>query len=665
MSQHLAIFQVGPVQEYIFTAKRTQDFWAGSCILSYLAAVAVATVEGQCPGSIVYPLDRGGNSLLDVVKTDPGDCQRHDFSSFIEGFIPTLPNRMVACHSNPDQLKASLENARENVLKVYKCIDGKVKDQLRTILRNPNWQNVWDRQTRDVWIEVYWIIYSQGPAESYSEAYANAERYFGARKAIRNFTQNTDGESGHKCTLCGEREALWRDTATVMKRELRYVFRVNERLCNPCTVKRLAPQFYFKANLEYPSTSSVAAAGFLDELAAKLPTPQTKALSLEFIEAFNDMGLERFPRKCAPLPYLANRVETCPPECGLLFNLDGDAFIPDNYQALKLIKEYRSTPPADMQQFEESVKICKGKLAGLMDRVGDTCKYYGVIMMDGDRMGEKLRACASEEEHQEFSAKLGAFSHQVVPLIAEGLFRAKVIYFGGDEGIIFCTLEDTLPLIRALRAAFSGHVKAGPDGGVLVDFGMDGQAHIDIPELRLNYAPIGTDATASVGVVVAHHQQALLQVMGEAAACLEIAKDKGDRNAFCIALMKRAGGTTRSFAKWFFKDEQLGTIDTIGHLEAMKELYRIDPGGLSPRWLQDLHLTKGALKPTSRPAVGSEMKRIALRHCGKPCQEQLKSLLNEAAALVSKLLPEAGRDVWENLIQLESVANYIAKGGGK
>ena len=54
------LFQIGPVQDFIRQARKTQDLWAGSFLLSYLIAQAMLAVAREIgPDAIVYPQLRG------------------------------------------------------------------------------------------------------------------------------------------------------------------------------------------------------------------------------------------------------------------------------------------------------------------------------------------------------------------------------------------------------------------------------------------------------------------------------------------------------------------------------------------------------------------------------------------------------------------------------
>lgn len=272
MSEYLAIFQIGPVQEYISCAKRTQDFWAGSYILSYLSAVAIATVDNKLQNKIIYPV-HDDDELVNAVKAKPEEPAEHDFTS-VKKYIGTLPNRFVAIHDERKKLIAILNESKKNVIQAYQWLVSNVKLKLekeagKSCILDKKWNSIWERQSKD-FIETCWAIYDINTSIDYGGNYMNAERLFGSRKGIRDFKQIVpDGEPGEKCTLCGERQALigntklakefWKELVlSLVSSNYKYSFRENDRLCSTCVVKRLAPDIFFKASLSFPSTSAFA-----------------------------------------------------------------------------------------------------------------------------------------------------------------------------------------------------------------------------------------------------------------------------------------------------------------------------------------------------------------------------------------------------------------------
>lgn len=689
MSEYLAIFQIGPVQEYISCAKRTQDFWSGSYILSYLAAVAIATVDNKLPNRIIYPV-HDDDELVDAVKAKPEEPSEHNFKS-VKKYIGTLPNRFVAIHDEKKKLIAVLNESKKNVINAYQKLVSRVKLRLekeagKSCILDEEWNSIWERQGKN-FIETCWAIYDMNTSIDYGGNcgnYMNAERLFGARKGIRDFKQILpDGEPGEKCTLCGERQALkgntrsarelWKELVlSLASSNYKYSFRENDRLCSTCVVKRLAPDIFFKAPLYFPSTSAFAVSSALDELARNWDNTKIQESVQNFIAEFNGLKLNH-PDNNRPIPIIESHLKDKIKNNQRIFHWDGRLFIADTYQPDKLIKEYKIDKNA-VQPTVESCNSCRDALKNLMnnlkmDNLKDVLpsKYYAVLMMDGDNMGEHLSECNDKKEHRDFSECLSDFSRKIVPLLAEQYFRGKVVYFGGDEGVIFVGLEDLLPLMRYLRAAFSGHIVLNKNKAECqIDFGIEGLDIIEDKAQNKQYKTVGKKATACIGAVIAHHQQSLLQVIEEVHTCLERAKKEDKKDSFCIALMKRSGGTTRSIGRWYYPANRKspGGVDVLEHLEKMKDLYR-KPDGLSGGWLFDLDREKTGLNTINTEAVRCEIRRLCFRHCGKNHHADLEPLVNETGIIIKGIrTPDRINDTLDNFIQLEFIANYIAKGGG-
>jgi CRISPR-associated protein Cmr2 len=97
--QAFLLFQIGPVQDFIKQARTTRDLWAGSFLLSYLISRAMFAVAKQLgPDSIVYPqlrgvplIDRFGYSGDGQFWSEPLRASSRD-----ELLTPNLPNRFLA-----------------------------------------------------------------------------------------------------------------------------------------------------------------------------------------------------------------------------------------------------------------------------------------------------------------------------------------------------------------------------------------------------------------------------------------------------------------------------------------------------------------------------------------------------------------------------------------
>ncbi len=240
--------------------------------------------------------------------------------------------------------------------------------------------------------------------------------------------------------------------------------------------------------------------------------------------------------------------------------------------------------PVRMERLRESnseanrkaLELLERELADLLGHRHET--YYGVIVMDGDRMGawlagneaetqllfrstwhpqvrasiqrfEHLPALkeyfdsprpASPARHAFISTALNQFSLHVTRHVVERIGKGRLLYSGGDDVLALVAVDDLLPVTLLLRAAYSGW--GDPDGlrNALDLRGLDiGRGYVRLDGKVL--PAMGARASASVGAVVAHHMAPLAHVLRQAREAERRAKAAG-RDAFCLRVMKRGGG---------------------------------------------------------------------------------------------------------------------------
>ncbi len=256
----LMVFSIGPVQEFIAAARRTQDLWMGSYLLSYLTWAAMKTLAEEFgPDVVIFPSLRG-QPLCDwwlyeqgVPITKPGGDALA---------LATLPNKFVALLP-ASEAKSAAEKAEQAVCDEWKQLTNTVLAALSNGIMPV------DEITRQMWqeqvahqLEIYWVVLpwawaGEGESEgkkqaeavkslyehlsftgqpptdwpfskiyalfakpkaegggqyhpnwgtTYSLLYALADRALNARKSLRGFEPTE--ERGEKCTVCGQRAAL-------------------------------------------------------------------------------------------------------------------------------------------------------------------------------------------------------------------------------------------------------------------------------------------------------------------------------------------------------------------------------------------------------------------------------------------------------------------------
>jgi len=262
----LLIFSLSPVQSFISQARKTQDLWIGSLMLSWLTWNAMfPLIRDFGPDTIVYP------SLIRQPFVDYWLFNRIKYEDKkIDASIASMPNTFVAIVRKDKEiikkLKRNLSHAFNNITdKIWgffrdyltKCVDESAIEKVK---------EKWNRQTKEFWhsfvvlmpwsvekitkeskekpvweawenytaltnagdedrfnrylVEFHKILSKKSkstippkklPADiqagfAYPLIFELTQRFHGSRKNIHIFNQTE--EPALKCTLCGQREAL-------------------------------------------------------------------------------------------------------------------------------------------------------------------------------------------------------------------------------------------------------------------------------------------------------------------------------------------------------------------------------------------------------------------------------------------------------------------------
>ena len=682
MNEYLAIFQIGPVQEFIKTAKKTIDYWSGSFLLSYLSATAISIIGED---KVIFPsVDK--NPLYDEVKKQRGDIPWNRGAGIPDSaYHPTLPNR-IFCIFN-DEPKAELEKAKGVVIEQWKKIVSAVEKAFpapltKEIKESNEWNKIWTRQTENPFEILYvWRLRQDG--EGYGEAYKKTENLMGMRKACRWFDAKGP-EPGHKCSLCGIREALHLASGDLTRREIRkewnkkvrkqdltYGFREGETLCAVCMVKRLAPGYAFKNNKGIPSTSTIAVGKTVLDIVEKLDPKGLIPKIKKFTDNAKDLARDaKEPISSCQLPKVENKAK----EKGLydVLNIDGDWFFYEFYHKMAQRPGYKHIG----SQFLYGQRLLRDNVLGPLkevlgrERYKDPCKYYAVVVADGDSMGKRLGSIESSDQHKKLSQCIAQFSTTVPAKIFEEDHLGFVVYFGGDEGVAFIALEDLFSTMEGLRNKWQEEVIEP-----LKEKGID--------------AP-----TLSVGVAIAHHQEGLRGVIERAFSVIETAKGvwvrsrpglpPKEKDAFSVSLSRRSSGKSISRVRW----DMPGSPSALECLKQLVDAYCSD--ALSWAWIDELYREREAIGDPPAPKTRAEEAAypLLLKKASSICQHEIKRTMdrhkkrNGTGASVNKIIGDVcrlhnsledlgssagdyGQERFENFINLMDLARYIAKGGGR
>jgi len=454
------LFAIGPIQDFIATARKTQDLWAGSYLLSFLSWSAMRViVENLGPDSIIFP-DLCGQPFMDKwlieekgIQIDPPD--REKLSS------PTLPNRFFAVIPEKDAIAIGKE-AEKTVRKTFLEIGMAVKGEMEKVTGIPPaaWTHLWERQTEG-FIETYWAFtpvsdykdfikrykklmgldgswdftrliheyekkgFPPNIGTVYGHIYRLTEKVMGSRKAVREFGYSR--EENYKCTLCGVREPLHprehknrpcsedfgalRGFWVEEMMEKFPVIRRSERLCAVCSMKRFMAQSYFKEHLRlgiegtFPSISMIATAAFRMRIIERLDNLELSTKIYKFITILERLFEGKEDR------LRGNSIPMVRRMCNSNQVQNGDLA----YQFASIegewlfIDSFRESLKEELPNYSE--ELCKSAISTLNEiygyakdlKINKPSKYYAILLMDGDNMGKWLSG--------EMSPKIGDVLH--------------------------------------------------------------------------------------------------------------------------------------------------------------------------------------------------------------------------------------------------------------
>lgn len=246
------LFTIGPVQSFISAARRTQDLWMGSYLLSYLNWSAIKVIAEEIgPDAIIFP-NLKGQPLCDLWLHEQGILNQRPKTEDL--YLPSLPNRFLAIvpsSQGSELAKKADENMRSQWQKITTAVREALEDKLEK--KRLEWSATWEKQTGNLF-ETYWQVYpwrptGEEPLQSreyqkffephkpflgdrydkttkilevyargggqympnlgsiYSDLYYITEKALGSRKVLRNFSQVD--ETGEKSTLGGDRAVVY------------------------------------------------------------------------------------------------------------------------------------------------------------------------------------------------------------------------------------------------------------------------------------------------------------------------------------------------------------------------------------------------------------------------------------------------------------------------
>lgn len=734
----LLLFTLAPVQEFIASARKTQDLWAGSYLLSFLSWQAMKVICNELgPDAIIFP-DLYAQPLVDYwveKEVKLNKISKGDLS------IPTLPNRFLAFVPS-GRVESLAKMAEETVQSAFLEIGNYAVDRLLNALKNKQdinedylrscskkqlqsflecyWASVplpnirtqtfrntfqslfegtlqWDNESQNIIFEAFEKSgYALNIGTGYGRLYTLLEQITGSRKSLRNYAQVE--EDGYRCALIPRFAALspkrdaspqeMRQFWQTISRESKNEIRPNEKLSAIALTKRYFPE-YLKTHLSlnkdtrFPSTSEIATARFKFEVIEKAKNDKSLKMA---VEKYTHVVQELLP-EIAFLGASVPKIEKLSYQWRTFAGIDGQYLFAESFEeeALKSEQdvEIRKKRRESLDALKSLIKLAN------QHGISPPEKYFAVLLLDGDEMGKWLsgekspqfkdalhskivdeivksgkgdwkklleegnscRRPQAPSQHIAISRALNNYALKLVRPLVEEKYLGKLIYAGGDDVLALVPIQDVLPLACDLRAAFSGQLSK--DKWELNWSNTSGFVQTPSGELL---STMGLNATASVGIAVAHHTHPLQQVLSAARQAEKFAKNVVGRDAFGIQILKRSGEELQVGAKWRYE-----TVDTTEVL--VKFMQAISSSILSPKFIVDFQEESKFLP---HEAILSELCRLYGRHTNKneKNKEQVEKLWTDIESFIKSFLKSKSMPADISAIsQLFSAMFFLARGG--
>ncbi len=590
MNTYLFLFTVSPVQSYITQARKARDLFAGSRILSDLTQCGMDWVAQNKPeAEFIFPAKE----------------------------IPSKPNRFLCILPFADDAAATLfgNQLTDAVHQHWMTLAGDVFSRHTKGAPLPEGYT----QQAASHPDIQWLLMPY-QHDSYTADYALLEKTMGEIKAYRHFTQLE--ETGRKCSLCGERNALIVHSSKQIKpansafiqadayncarnKALASLISEGEGLCAVCFMKRAGKQ----DRKEFSSTAEIAT---LSTITALQNNEKFNTLVRQYTSLFGE-------------------------------DFDAQLFYPENLTTTYFGKQGLTD---HLPNLDEMKKLLKKLTREAKDAGAPMMKYYAVMMFDGDNMGqwltgELLNPAVKKdlkEFHQAISRALGIFAGKAYEVV-DGKGRGAIIYAGGEDFLGFISLPHLFSVMAELRHLFDQTINS---------------------ELT-RWLPEGKKVTFSAGTVITHYKNPLSEVLTRVRATEKSAKSiDRQKNAFSIAVMKHSGEIHQATFRWGAGESMTRTLQLANTLVAALQTEQFSGTFIDSIEREFTRLIdQNGLCSLSAAMAQQEFSRLIERSCMIPPQSGIdkKSAIATLTDAVTTLYQESPRE----MISFLSIIDFMVR----
>jgi len=570
----LVVFSITPVQSFIMKARKLRDYWTGSVLLSYLSFTGITQVmEELGPDHVVYP------SLQNQSLVDTWLNKKYNLGQYLQDTadiellkkdskgIASFPNKFVfICAQDDAELlcKKIQERIQNEWLHVSNIVKQFISEKTKS---GEALSKLWDSEVETFW-KYSWASSKLADLDDQNsmKELLSEDKWENEFNAVTEFSKATaDGENnarlydathsliqgvlaagkmkpttvkniqyGKKCPLCGEHEILHDFAATGETSASVY--------------KNATDSFWETVRERTNSEDSHAQVGEHEQLCAICAI---KRFLPRAIKSYKDEILYEVFSNADKFPSTTEMAYT--------------SYL-ESFKAKHTEAEYKQKVDAlhnaDIENTETENKD----------------KYYAVLLMDGDKMGDLINGKTIEARWEDIiNEKVKLPNDSPIKKVGEGSKRTmnpalhamisdslnnfaryavqpaiqkaggRLIYAGGDDVCAVLPLSTALDAADKIRKAYTySFAKYTAHGAEPITV-----ASPDMPSVGMNMGSGAKGISISGAIVLAHHKEPLREVISDAHHVLDdCAKEKAGRNALAIRLKKRSGGD-RDFAfKW-------------------------------------------------------------------------------------------------------------------
>lgn len=600
---YLIIIHIGPVQDFIASARRSRDLWFGSWLLSELSKAAANSIVKQenKPENLIFPsisaLEDSSNTKYDKTLLEPN-------SNF------DVANKIVAIvESDPEPIA---EQAVKKIKGRLNQIKEKAFNQISSVFN----ESIADKQIDDM-LEIFWVAKKLNENNTnYEQVRIETERLMAARKFTNNYKKvdwgSDDPKSSlDKSSLDGLRESVIEYKNDTNDWDLQKVFhtRQGEHLCGVGLLKRHGQR---GNESHFFSTSHIAALPFLSLFTEENKDTSIKAFK-EYVKTLKDLGIS--DKDLGNLPQKHFIFGKC----------DADIFYKERLGEF-FTKSDRQNSDKAKEALNEFFKGCEEIIQSKRPDA-----YYGLLHADGDNMGKAIAQQKTIEGHQNISKALSLFAKKVRELVNNEKHKGSLIYAGGDDVLALLPLDTILDCAKELSIEFRKHLK-------------------DFPA---NDSPEKIFPTLSIGIAIVHHLDPLSDALQLVRSAEKEAKSLPRKNALAITISKRSGPDITVKSCW----EEIDYLqDSNAPLDSRAGLYK-----------RLNYWKKLLLEKEIPHGVAYELRNLALSFSSKNPEEQekiLPILQIEAARILAHKRPVPGENAIDETV-LTTIKNLLEKQSGQ